>query len=70
MLKPFNFKYQDYKKIENSEKRFKALYRDWLIWSQEPKDSMGARKEFYRTQVRSNRNISQDDKVDCVIALF
>lgn len=70
MLSPFSFNYNDYQQIKNPEKRFKALYRDWLIWSQESKDSMAARREFYRTQVRSNRKISQDDKVDCVIALF
>lgn len=70
MLSPFNFQYSDYKGIQNRERRFKAFYRDWLIWSQEPKDTEYTRKEFYRTQVRSNRSISQDDKVEAIIALF
>lgn len=70
MLQSFDFKYADYKGIKDPEKRFNAFYRDWLIWSQEPKDSMASREEFYRTQVRSNRAISQEAKADCVIALF
>lgn len=70
MLSPFEFKYSDYKQIQNPERRFKAFYRDWLAWSQEPRDTQKTREEFYRTQVRSNRSVPQDDKIDCVICLF
>lgn len=70
MLAPFNFKYSDYKGIQNNNRRFKAFYRDWLIWSQEPKDTRKTREEFYRTQVRSNRAISQEEKVEAILTLF
>lgn len=70
MLSPFNFKYADYKGIENTNRRFKAFYRDWLVWSQEPRDTRKTREEFYRTQVRSNRTISQDEKVEAILTLF
>lgn len=70
MLSPFSFNYNDYQQIKNSEKRFKALYRDWLIWSQEPRDTRKTREEFYRTQVRSNRSISAEEKVEAILTLF
>lgn len=70
MLSPFEFKYADYKGIKNNSRRFKAFYRDWLAWSQEPRDTRKTREEFFRTQVRSNRTISQDEKVEAILTLF